>query len=189
MRRMLFPTPRFPAVYCVLAMLLVFLSACEAQNSAETDREALTALYHFTDGPSWLRNSNWLTDAPLKEWHGVTTDEDGRVTGLDLAANEMAGEIPSALGNLEKLVALDLTAERTVVTMRGKMEIKIGGDSPSFGSQVEKAGRQLAESAERTVRRNYLSGCVPSILQDQLDMDSSDLGGLPFCDEARHPTG
>ena len=28
---------------------------------------------------------------------------------------------------------------------------------------------------------NELSGCVPSSLEDQLDFDVSDLGGLPFC--------
>ena len=28
---------------------------------------------------------------------------------------------------------------------------------------------------------NDLSGCVPSSLEDQLDLSNSDLGDLPFC--------
>ena len=37
-----------------------------------TDRDALEALYNATDGPNWTNNSNWLSDRPIGEWHGVT---------------------------------------------------------------------------------------------------------------------
>jgi len=162
-------------------MLTTSLSLMACGASPETDREALVALYHATDGPNWLRNDNWLTDAPLDEWDGVTTNDDGRVIGLDLGANELSGPIPPELGNLDKLAVLDLAAEATVTTLRGKVEIRIGGDSPSFSSQLEEAGRQLARSAETSVRRNYLGGCIPGSLADRLDLERSDLGGLPFC--------
>ena len=39
------------------------------------DRAALVALYNATDGPNWVINENWLTDAPLGEWYGVDTDD------------------------------------------------------------------------------------------------------------------
>ena len=48
-----------------------------------TDREILAALYHATDGPNWVNQENWLSDRTLGEWHGVTTDAEGRVTHLD----------------------------------------------------------------------------------------------------------
>ena len=58
-----------------------------ADGSAETDREALVALYNATDGENWdQRSANWLSDAPLGEWEGVTTDDDGRVIALGLPA-------------------------------------------------------------------------------------------------------
>ena len=171
-------------------IVLVFEAASEtAGSSPETDREALAALFHATDGPSWLGNDNWLTDVPLSEWTGVTTDEDGRVTELDLAANELSGPIPPELGNLDRLRKLDLTAERTVTALSGRVRITIGGDSPSFSSQVKQAGKQLADSAESTIRKNHLSGCIPISLREQLDLNASDLGGLPFCDEMSAPTG
>ncbi len=44
---------------------------------------ALVALYESTDGPNWVNNENWLTDAPLGEWYGVDTDRDGRVSRHD----------------------------------------------------------------------------------------------------------
>ena len=54
------------------------------QTSPETDREALIALYNATGGPNWSGNYNWLSDVPISEWEGVTTDGNGRVIGLAL---------------------------------------------------------------------------------------------------------
>ena len=41
------------------------------------DRPVLVALYNATDGPSWKNSANWLSDKPLGQWHGVTTNESG----------------------------------------------------------------------------------------------------------------
>ena len=169
-------------------VLIAVLVACGPQTSPETDRVALSAFYHATGGPNWLQSSNWLTDTPLQDWYGVTTDEDGRVTGLELPANELSGLTPPELGNLDRLRKLDLTAEQTMTTLSGSVSFSFGNDSPSFSSQLEKAGQQLAESAETTTRRNHLSGCIPATLREQLDLDASDLGGLSFCDETSTQT-
>ena len=52
-------------------------------GDAASDRAALVALYHATDGPNWIDSENWLTDAPLGEWYGVDTDSSGRVVRLE----------------------------------------------------------------------------------------------------------
>ena len=109
-----------------------------AQTPPETDREALVALYNATGGPYWDRNDDWLSDVPISEWYGVTTDDNDSVTSLDLNRNQLSGEIPPELGNLAYLTWLYLDG-------------------------------------------NQLSGCVPSSLSGRLDMEYSDLGGLPFC--------
>ena len=79
-----------------------------ASGSAQTDREALVALYNTTDGENWNTSYNWLSDAPLGEWEGVTTNRDGRVTNLDLGGYFLNGEIPAELGSLSKLQGLRL---------------------------------------------------------------------------------
>ena len=68
-------------------------------NSAE-DRIALEAFYDATDGANWKNDDNWLSDAPLGEWHGVTTDEEGRVIELHVPDNRLSGEMPPEIGNL-----------------------------------------------------------------------------------------
>ena len=80
-----------------------------ATPTVSLDREALVALYHATDGPNWTNNTNWLTDALLGQWAGVYTDNTGRVTYLDLSANQLSGEIPPSLGNLDGLFGLGLS--------------------------------------------------------------------------------
>ena len=75
-----------------------------------TDREILVRLYEATDGPNWENNTNWLSEAPLHQWHGVTTDAGGRVSRLDLAFNRLAGVVPPEIGGLSNLRALDLAA-------------------------------------------------------------------------------
>ena len=77
----------------------------DAPTSAETDREALVALYNSTDGPNWDDAQNWLSDRPLREWNGVDTEQ-GRVTYLWLTYQELNGEIPKELGSLTKLRGL-----------------------------------------------------------------------------------
>ena len=79
-------------------------------GSAETDREALVALYNATEGEDWIfSNNNWLSDAPLGEWRGVTTNDDGRVIGLNLINIRLTEEIPAELGNLPNLTDLNLS--------------------------------------------------------------------------------
>ena len=101
------------AVLALSLILPLLLAACGgsdelAQTSPETDREALVALYNATGGPNWERNGNWLSDEPVSEWFGVATDDNGRVTALDLDNNQLSGEIPPELGNLANLTELDL---------------------------------------------------------------------------------
>ena len=84
------------------------------------DRAALVALYNATDGPNWVDNTNWLTDAPLGEWYGVDADAAGRVVRIDLAGRQdnetqeyiphgLRGELPAELANLTELTSLVLS--------------------------------------------------------------------------------
>ena len=72
------------------------------------DRIVLERLYAETGGEHWRHTDNWLTDAQLGEWHGVTVKDEGRVVQLDLGGNRLTGAIPAELGLLTSLTLLDL---------------------------------------------------------------------------------
>ena len=77
----------------------------------ELDTDALVALvglYTSTGGKDWTNNENWLSQAPLGAWFGVTTDVDGRVTELDLSENNLSGSLPSNLSKLADLKKINL---------------------------------------------------------------------------------
>ena len=121
-------------------------------TSAETDREALVALYNATDGGNWSNSDNWLSDAPLGEWEGVTTDGDGRVIRLYLSRNNLSGEIPPELGSLSNLEQLDLSYN------------ELSGEIPAELGSLSKL-----EALELGV--NDLSGEIPAELGSLSNLD------------------
>ena len=110
---------------------------------AMSDRDVLVAFYHAMGGGhnTWQRTDNWLSDRPLGEWFGVTTDADGRVTRLDLRNNWMGGEIPSELVNLNKLEYLDLTSSN----LRGKIPAWLGNLTNLKALLLDNNGRMSGE--------------------------------------------
>ena len=132
-----------------------------------TDRYVLIALYRATSGANWSKSNNWLTDAPLDTWYGVTTDENGRVTDLTLSENELSGAIPPELGNLRNLEWLDLSENELSGTippelgnLRNLRGLALGGNSlsgvipPELGNLINLTGLALWS--------NGLSGSIPS---------------------------
>ena len=71
----------------------------------QAERTALAELYDATGGDSWTNNSGWKLDS-ISEWYGVTLDEDGVVSELDLSNNGLSGELTAAVSNLKKLKVL-----------------------------------------------------------------------------------
>eukprot|EP00903_Cladosiphon_okamuranus_P009162 g8755.t1 len=74
----------------------------------QTEREALVALYNATDGPNWKENGNWNTDVDLSQWHGIATDDQGRVVSILLENHNLQGPIPEEVGKLTALKKLHL---------------------------------------------------------------------------------
>ena len=110
-----------------------------------SDRAALVALYEATDGPNWTNSENWLTNAPLAQWHGVRVDREGRVTRLELPENGLSGRLPPEIGGLAKLDALELPGNR----LTGPIPPELGG---------------LASLVTLELWGNAISGALPSEL-------------------------
>ena len=135
-------------------------SSC-APSDSPGDRAVLVQFYNAMDGDSWTNNARWLSDRPIREWHGVTSDAGGGVKGLYLWSNELSGEIPPELGSLANLETLDLR------------------DNELTGTIPQELGT-LSNLDWLYLSQNLLTGCIPTGLERVTDNDLSELG-LPFC--------
>ena len=116
-----------------------------------SDRDALIALYNATGGANWTNNTGWVSSAPIGEWRGVTTDNDGRVTALRLPGNRLNGQIPPELGSLSNLVALFVHENR----LEGEIPAELGS---------------LSNLKELDIGGNHLSGQIPTWLSSLSDL-------------------
>ncbi len=83
--------------------------------SFEEQKVALKSLYESTNGDGWINHSNWLTDKPVNQWHGVNNDQWGGdsiignyVLSLQLQSNLMIGQIPSDFHQLMWIPSLNI---------------------------------------------------------------------------------
>ena len=181
------PTPiRAIRSYRVLP-LVVFCAALAAeaiaQGNAESDRRVLEALYDATNGAGWTVNTNWKTSAPLDDWHGVSTDDDGRVRRLRLGDNGLTGPIPGPLGDLARLEELRLQQNRltgSIPAALGRLsDLRwldlVGND---LTGSIPAALSRLANLRELNLAANDLAaGPVPSWLGDLTQLEGLGLDG------------
>ena len=148
-------------------------SAGEVHGTSEItvtnpDRAALVALYESTDGPNWVNNENWLTDAPLRDWYGVGTDRLGRVVRINLGGrwdgearvhipHGLKGPLPPELGNLANLTHLNLRSNE----LTGPIPAELGN---------------LTNLRQLWLWANELSGPIPAELGNLANLRQLDLG-------------
>ena len=120
-------------------------------------RDAFVALYRAADGANWNRNDNWLSDAPLGDWYGVTTDDTGRVIDLDLSENQLDGMIPAEIGRLTDLARLSLWGNQ----LQGEIP-------PMIGS--------LDNVTHLSLWANQFRGSIPAELGDLASLEWVALG-------------
>ncbi len=153
-----------------------------------SDRGALELLYAATGGPNWGNSDNWLSDRPLGEWYGVTTDGDGRVTGLELGSNQLAGEIPAELGQLSRLRTLHmghshLTGEIPIeLAQLSNLQVLSLGDN-RLGGEIPPALGQLSDLQGLFLYQNELTGEIPSELGQLANLEVLHLGGSQLTGE------
>ena len=156
-------------------------------SPVSTDRDVLVTLYNATDGTNWTNDTYWLSDRPIGEWPGVTTDGNGRVTKLDLSHNGLGGTIPPQLGNLTELTYLRLSNNR----LTGSIPSELGDlanlthlylfSNRLTGSIPSQLGN-LANLTHLYLSNNRLTGSIPSQLGNlanliNLTLHSNQLSG------------
>lgn len=141
------------------SIFLLFSTFLIGQVSPE-EKQALIDFYIATDGENW--SESWNMMAAVDQWQGVTV-KDNKVIAVRLLFNNIKGELPESLGDLEHLKILELSFN------------KISGTLPaSLGN--------LNDLEILAMNGNYISGNIPASYGNlknlkQLHLSSNKLNG------------
>ena len=151
-------------------------------NTLISERQILEILFKTTGGDGWDKRDGWLTDAPLNSWHGVTTDAEGYVTGLNLPYNNLTGIIPPSLGRLSRLEELLLYNN----SLMGQIPPELGnlGQLKSLGfrsngltGSIPHELGNLQQLKELNLSFNPLTGPIPPKLGSLTQLTYLNLAG------------
>lgn len=151
------------------------------------DVDALVAIYNATGGAEWRERGNWLSHSPIETWYGIVTDDQNRVTEINLFGLGLNGSIPPEIEELSELKRLHLGSNR----LRGSIPAKIShlqdletlilADNDLSGTIPREIG-QLGNLTSLHLQGNMLTGTIPPEIGqltnlEILRLDENDLEG------------
>ena len=151
------------------------------------DKAALEALYDATNGDNWDTSTNWKTNEPIGNWHGVTTDSNGRVDFLRFPdGNNLVGILPPELSNLTRMtqIILDsnpqLAGDIKVFAKLPQLQTIILNDNNLTG-EIPKEWGSFPNLQQIRLQKNNLTGQIPKELGNSrirsLLLDNNSLTG------------
>ena len=146
-----------------------------------TDREVLEHFYRRMGGDGWHRKTNWMTDWPLSEWVGISTDQIGRVTGIKLPSNNLQGPLPATLGQLDRLERLVLYQNGltgSIPSTWGRLAnlVVLDLDDNDLEGAIPPEIGGMAALDTLVMRGNQLSGPIPTEIGRLSNLRKLDLG-------------
>lgn len=131
-------------------------------------RETFSAFFEATGGAGWTNSANWLRDAPVASWFGVTV-EDSLLTALELPDNGLSGRLPPAVGDFPDLKRLDLRGNALTSSLPpdlGNLMVLEALDlsANGFSGPVPRDLALLGALEHLDLSNNGLAGALPGIL-------------------------
>lgn len=152
---------------------------------SQEDSLALVTIYNGMNGSTWTNRANWLTGT-VETWHGVTLDANGdRVIALNLANNQVSGNLPVDIGKLTMLENLQL--QRNAIT--GGIPAEIGQLTRlqvlslfinQLGGGIPEEIGQLTALWSLGLGENQLNGSLPDEIGQLSNLQRFDVNSNQF---------
>lgn len=133
-----------------------------ADNLPCSDESAiLYDFYQSNNGPNWNRKSGWADylsgDCDICKWEGIRCNEQLKVVGLSLPANNIVGRIDSNIVKLKSLVDIDLSDNQLTDTITQVLFQMPKLKRLDLSNNLLQGNFHLDFSASSSLREVYLS--------------------------------
>ena len=172
----------------LLSFTFLFFSMALTAQVSQKEEQALVDIFLALNGENWVHS--WDINEPVSNWHGVTVKRN-QVTEIKLLFNNLEGDLPSSVGDLENLKILELSFNKITgqipseIGMLDKLEFFAMNGNYLEGSIPEEMG-SLKSLKELHLSSNKLSGTIPNTLNNLFELeifnvfDNKITGPLPF---------
>ena len=92
----------------LMAFLVIIVSGCGGDDVSDSIEDDAILVGIAEARPDWATALNSEASSDPCDWVGITCG-DGTIIGIDLAENQLSGEIPTELANLTDLTSLNLS--------------------------------------------------------------------------------
>jgi hypothetical protein len=156
------------------------LTLFSIQNLNTQDSLALIDLYNSTAGNGWVINNGWATNIPAASWAGVVA-RFGKVSELNLTANNLSGAIPSSIGNLIAPSKIDFSVNQlsgSIPSAFGNLQslLTLNLDSNRLTGNIPSTLGALNNVTTLDLSINQLTGSIPSSLGNLSTLRNLNLG-------------
>ncbi|WP_114490705.1 leucine-rich repeat domain-containing protein [Candidatus Ulvibacter alkanivorans] len=150
----------------LLTSLSLFVCALLVAQVSPKEKQALIDFYLATQGEHWV--NTWNLNEPVSQWEGVTVTNN-KVTAIQLLFNNIEGELPNSIGDLEHLTALELSFNK----ISGSLPESLGNltqlktlafNSNNLSGPVPATLGQLSLLEELHLSSNNFTGTLPTVL-------------------------
>ena len=153
-----------------------FTTCADVTEIPQAECEALATLYYSTNGTNWTDNTDWLATNTPCSWYGVVCDG-GYVTQLNLQVNQLSGNIPAELGNLEHLTYLNLFVNQLTGTIPAELGnltqlVLLRLDVNQLTGSIPAELGNLTQLTFLSLQLNQLSGSIPAELGNLTQLTS-----------------
>ena len=91
-----------------MAFFVIVVAGCGGDVASVSDGDDATLIGIVETRPDWAIALNSEVSTDPCDWVGITCSND-TITGIDLAEDQLTGEIPPELADLTNLITLDLS--------------------------------------------------------------------------------